>query len=201
MNTEGKYDDVPTKIIKSGTTDKIGLAEAVIDFPFDASYQDIDTTKSTSHLSTTITGDNKAFINVYISRKQFAVYTEVEGETVKVSDYYYGAYIPEPAKPEETRDHYNFAWVNYTAGMTMPAEDVTIKGYWTAETFKITVASLGANKTAVYDIPYGTNPAEYISNPSRDGYKFLGWDIALPETMPAEDFTITALWEKDTEEA
>ena len=42
---------------------------------------------------------------------------------------------------------------------------------------------------------------EYISNPSRDGYKFLGWDIALPETMPAEDFTITALWEKDTEEA
>lgn len=201
MNTEGKYDDVPTKIIKSGTTDEIGLAEAVIDFPFDASYQDIDTTKSTSHLSTTITGDNKAIINVYVSRKQFAVYTEVEGETEKVTDYYYGAIIPEPVKPVETREHYNFKWVNYTAGMTMPAEDVTIKGEWIAEAFKITVASLGANKTAVYEIPFGENPAEYISNPSRDGYKFLGWDTPLPETMPAEDFTITALWEKVTEEA
>jgi hypothetical protein len=33
--------------------------------------------------------------------------------------------------------------------------------------------------------------------PSKDGYTFLGWDPAVPETMPATDYIVTATWEKN----
>ena len=33
-----------------------------------------------------------------------------------------------------------------------------------------------------------------ISNPSRTGYTFTGWDKTIPSTMPANDMTINAGW-------
>ena len=32
------------------------------------------------------------------------------------------------------------------------------------------------------------------ANPSKSGFVFAGWDIEIPETMPAENITITAKW-------
>jgi uncharacterized repeat protein (TIGR02543 family) len=33
-----------------------------------------------------------------------------------------------------------------------------------------------------------------ISDPSKTGYTFTGWDKSIPKTMPAEDVTINAGW-------
>ena len=33
------------------------------------------------------------------------------------------------------------------------------------------------------------------ANPTKEGYTFVGWNPALPETMPSNDLTVTALWE------
>ena len=192
MDTEGNYGE-PTEITKSGTTDEIGLAEENVDFSLDKSYQEIDTAKSTNHLSTTITGDNKALIEVYIARKQFAVYTEIDGEKVKVDDYYYGSVVSEPAKPDE-KEGYSFAWEGYTEGMTMPAEDVVIKGVWTVKTYTVTVGNAGKDK--VYEFAYGEGIV--IPEPTRDGYTFAGWDKELPATMPANNITVNANWTKNS---
>lgn len=32
--------------------------------------------------------------------------------------------------------------------------------------------------------------------PTREGYKFIGWDTEIPSTMPAENVTVTAMFEK-----
>lgn len=55
---------------------------------------------------------------------------------------------------------------------------VNIDGVKTRETY------IYGEKTAV--------PAE----PQKDGYVFLGWEPELPSSMPATDYTVTAIWEK-----
>lgn len=46
------------------------------------------------------------------------------------------------------------------------------------------------------DIPYGTNtPAFGTKNPTRKGYKFVGWEPEVAETV-TENVTYTAKWEK-----
>lgn len=46
------------------------------------------------------------------------------------------------------------------------------------------------------DIPYGTNtPAFGTKDPTRKGYKFLGWEPEVAETV-TKDVTYTAKWEK-----
>ena len=92
---------------------------------------------------------------------------------------------------------------------------------WTSETIKAKIAAVNAaveafNK-ALADDPagnYKTYTLTYIINgtsetenyyfgqtivkrvdPSKEGYTFNGWDGAVPETMPANNVTVTATWE------
>ena len=34
------------------------------------------------------------------------------------------------------------------------------------------------------------------TNPVKDGYSFVGWDVEIPSEMPSEDIVITAIWTK-----
>ena len=42
---------------------------------------------------------------------------------------------------------------------------------------------------------YGS-PITPPSDPSKNGYKFIGWEPEIPATMPAEDLEVKATWEK-----
>ena len=107
----------------------------------------------------------------------------------------YGTEITAPADP--TRKGYTFKGWDKEIPETMPAENITVKAQWKINQYTITFDTNGGSEIAPITQDYGTEitaPAD----PTRKGYTFKGWDKEIPETMPAENLTITARW-RDTE--
>lgn len=107
----------------------------------------------------------------------------------------YGTAITAPAAP--TKTGYTFMGWEPEIPATMPAEDMTITAKWSINQYTVTFDTDGGSAVAPITQDYGTDitaPAD----PTREGYTFVGWDKAIPATMPAENMTITAKW-KDSE--
>ena len=107
----------------------------------------------------------------------------------------YGTKITAPADP--TREGYTFIGWDRDIPEIMPAENITVTAQWEINRYTITFDTAGGSEIAPITQDYGTNitaPAD----PTREGYTFIGWDKAIPTTMPAENITVTAQW-KDSE--
>ena len=74
---------------------------------------------------------------------------------------------------------------------------MTVKAQWKINQYTITFDTNGGSEIAPITQDYGTE-ITVPDNPTRKGYAFRGWDKEIPETMPAENITITARW-RDTE--
>ena len=107
----------------------------------------------------------------------------------------YGTEITAPDNP--TRKGYTFKGWDKEIPETMPAENITVKAQWEINQYTITFDTNGGSEIAPITQDYGTEITA-PDNPTRKGYTFRGWDKEIPETMPAENITITARW-KDTE--
>ena len=107
----------------------------------------------------------------------------------------YGTEITVPDDP--TRKGYTFKGWDKEIPETMPAENITVKAQWGINQYTITFDTNGGSEIAPITQDYGT-AITAPDNPTRKGYTFKGWDKEIPETMPAENITITARW-KDTE--
>ena len=107
----------------------------------------------------------------------------------------YGTEITAPDNP--TRKGYTFKGWDKEIPETMPAENITVKAQWKINQYTITFDTNGGSEIAPITQDYGTEITA-PDNPTRKGYTFKGWDKEIPETMPAENLTITARW-KDTE--
>ena len=107
----------------------------------------------------------------------------------------YGTEITAPDNP--TRKGYTFKGWDKEIPETMPAENITVKAQWEINQYTITFDTNGGSEIAPITQDYGTEITA-PDNPTRKGYTFKGWDREIPETMPAENITITARW-KDTE--
>ena len=107
----------------------------------------------------------------------------------------YGTEITAPDNP--TRKGYTFKGWDKEIPKTMPAENITVKAQWEINQYTITFDTNGGSEIAPITQDYGT-AITAPDNPTRKGYTFKGWDKKIPETMPAENITITARW-KDTE--
>ena len=107
----------------------------------------------------------------------------------------YGTKITAPDKP--TRKGYTFKGWDKEIPETMPAENMTVKAQWEINQYTIAFDINGGSEIAPITQDYGTEITA-PDNPTRKGYTFKGWDKEIPETMPAENITITARW-KDTE--
>ena len=104
----------------------------------------------------------------------------------------YGTTITAPAAP--TREGYTFIGWDRDIPTTMPAENVTITAKWKVNSYTITFDTAGGSEIASITQDYGT-AITVPESPTREGYTFIGWDKAIPATMPAENVTITAQWE------
>ena len=107
----------------------------------------------------------------------------------------YGTAITAPADP--TRKGYTFKGWDKEIPETMPAENMTVKAQWEINQYTITFDTNGGSEIAPITQDYGT-AITAPADPTRKGYTFKGWDKEIPETMPAENITITARW-RDTE--
>ncbi len=107
----------------------------------------------------------------------------------------YGTQIAVPEAP--TREGYTFTGWDREIPTTMPAENMTVTAQWKINRYTITFDTNGGSEIAPITQDYGTNitaPAD----PTREGYTFIGWDMEIPTTMPAENITLKAKW-KDIE--
>ena len=107
----------------------------------------------------------------------------------------YGTEITAPDNP--IRKGYTFKGWDKEIPETMPAENITVKAQWEINQYTITFDTNGGSEIAPITQDYGTEITA-PDNPTRKGYTFKGWDKEIPETMPAENITITARW-RDTE--
>ena len=76
-------------------------------------------------------------------------------------------------------------------------EALTLYPVWNTNKYTITFATAGGSEIAPITQDYGT-AITAPADPTREGYTFIGWDIEIPKTMPAENITLKARW-KDIE--
>ena len=76
-------------------------------------------------------------------------------------------------------------------------EALTLYPVWNTNKYTITFDTAGGSEIAPITQDYGT-PITAPADPTREGYTFIGWDMEIPTTMPAENITLKAKW-KDIE--
>ena len=76
-------------------------------------------------------------------------------------------------------------------------EALALYPVWNTNQYTITFDTNGGSEIAPITQDYGTAITAPAA-PTRDGYTFMGWDMEIPTTMPAENITLKAKW-KDIE--
>ena len=71
--------------------------------------------------------------------------------------------------------------------------NMTLTAKWTANSYTITFDTNGGSDIGHITQDYGTT-IKAPAAPTKTGYTFMGWNPALPATMPAGDMTIKAQW-------
>ena len=145
-------------------------------------------------ISNTETGNKEYWAKWEINQYTITVKPENGKADITITQDY-GTPITSPADP--IREGYTFIGWDREIPKTVPAENMTITAQWEINQYTITFDTNGGSEIAPITQDYGTNitaPAD----PTREGYTFIGWDKAIPTTMPAENITVTAQW-KDSE--
>ena len=115
----------------------------------------------------------------------------VDGEVYKTYEVECGAtIIPEPAPIKEG---YTFSGWNEIPA-TMPYEDVVVTGMFIVNQYTISFDTDGGSIIESITQDYGS-PITTPENPTKEGYTFIGWEPAIPESMPLNGLTVKALWQ------
>ena len=109
----------------------------------------------------------------------------VDGEIVQSDSIAYGTKLVTPKAP--TKEGHTFSgWSEVIK--EMPAEDTTISGFFTANTYKVYYYADG-KLVHTAKVTYGEAIPEYVYEPTIEGEAFVGWEGEAYETMPAHNLT------------
>ena len=178
MNTKGVEECIASY---SGTA-AIGTTQTVV--PGSYEYCTLDTARSNT--SCVVLADGTAAINVYFVRGLYTVSFDGVEEEV-----YAGAVIPVPADPTDIGRTFT-GWTPAVPEV-MPENDLAFTSTWAEETYTITYIVNGDK--IVHSYAYGDIVTAYKVTEAPAGLTFKGWSDAIPETMPAEDITVSAIFE------
>ena len=100
----------------------------------------------------------------------------------------YGSEITAPDNPSKTG--YTFVGWDKEIPTAMPAENITIKAQWKANSYTITFDTDGGSKVESKTLSWNDKVLDGVAEPIRNGYSFIGWKyidyIVYADTVYAE---------------
>jgi hypothetical protein len=115
----------------------------------------------------------------------------IEGQDSVIYDLAYLAQTSTPNNP--TRVGYTFKSWDIVIPQTMPSQDVTINALFDINSYTINFDSKSGSSVESLELDFNQAIIN-VSSPTREGYTFAGWSPALPQTMPASNLDVEALW-------
>ena len=143
-------------------------------------------------IPTTMPAENTIITAKWAVNQYTITFDTAGGSAVASITQDYGTAITAPADP--TREGYTFIGWDREIPANMPAENVTLTAQWEINRYTVTFDTNGGSEIAPITQDYGT-AITAPADPTREGYTFIGWDKAIPATMPAENVTVTAQWQ------
>ncbi len=104
------------------------------------------------------------------------------------ADYDFGATVPAIANPSKTG--YTFTGWEPAWPATMPANNYTVTAQFSINEYTVYASIDGA----VTEYKFDYNEEIAVPVPEKEGYTFSYWSPALPETMPANDLNVSAVF-------
>lgn len=142
-----------------------------------------------SEIPETMPAKDTAISGTFIPNKYLVTF-KIGDEVITSDSLEYGAAIVAPEAPKK-EGHTFKGWGEIAK--TVPSNDMTYKGSYSVNSYTLTYVvddEIYHQRT----VTYGTE-LDAIMEPSKEGYTFSGWS-EMPETMPANDVTITGTFKK-----
>ena len=121
-----------------------------------------------------------------------------EGDVYETQTVQYDEKIDKPNDPIK-EGHTFVGWFysdeRWNFATDVVTENMTLVGKWQINQYTITFDTDGGSIIDPLTKDYNA-PIDIPENPTRAGYKFMGWDKEIPTNMPSENMTIKAIWEK-----
>ncbi len=138
-----------------------------------------------------ITADNSLTLKVYYTRNKYNVTFNPNGGTLE------SGFLTQQVKyggnaiaPIFSRTGYS---IGYDKSFENISSDTIINVSWQINQYTLTIDFANGEEKVITQ-NYGTT-IENFENPKRQGYAFICYTEDIPETMPAKDLTIKAVWQ------
>ena len=177
--------------VESGTA-ITATATAVDGYEF-VNWTDADGVEISTENPYVFAANKSVALTANFKAMNYNVTFDVDGEKTTTS-LAFGSVITAPANPAKTG--YTFiGWdPAFEEGATVPLNGITYIARWSINQYTLTFDTDGGSAVEAITQNYATEVTA-PENPTKTGYTFVKWDPAVPETMPAENKTIKAVWQ------